>query len=1113
MSTLAIRRVVVVICALLLASGMFTRCLAQTTYGSIVGTARDTSGAVIVGAKITVTNVGTTVKTTQITNDVGAYSFTTLFPGSYTIHAEMQGFQSVDIQNLQLQVDQTLRSDVTMQVGQTSQNVVVTETLATLNTDTADVGEVIDNRQVVDLPLNGRQFVSLAILANDVYLQNANNNGDSAGQQITSEGSRLFSNSYLVDGVEIRIERGGSYGVSPSIDAIGEFKMLQNTFSAEYGYGQTVINSTIKNGTNQFHGVGWDFIRNDTLDANNAFNFSGKKNPLKQQLFGGSVGGPIKKEKLFFFANYDAQRTTIGNVSDLLNPTAAQLAGDLTSMSAIAIDPTTGKQFAYGGVPNMIDPARIGNFAKQIAQYFVTPKGTPGPGYNLSAVTNETQQNDQGLARIDYYLSAKDHIDGFVSINKWNDDSLGVNPYTSANGGAQAIWRKGYPIVGAEWSHQFTPTILNIAHFGYAHQQIYEGQSLIASSNLSGTVFGINNINPDSFALGIPYVSVSGFAATGPSAWQPTGDTNINTQYSDMVMITRGHHILKVGGDFRNITYGDLGWATQDGEFDFNGFYTTGYDSTGKIATTGTGNPMADLLLSVPNYAHAALKGAGDYPYNLQWATVSGYGQDDWRITPELTLNLGVRWELAQNAREINNQFVNFDTATQTMLYAGKTMPDRIYPAQKTNFLPRIGAAYSPKWLPKTVIRGGFSIMTGGARAWEFAQQHFQPPYVNENFDYNSIDSTAQNLPAFQIPNPGGSIIAVPAGSTDVAPYLTFSPPVTTCCAGVNLVPVALNDSVEKKIPKYAEWNFNIQHELPGAFVLQVGYVGTHGYSLPIRYDTNLATTPYDPSNPASSNVQTRVPYPTLGYICGNTFEGYSNFDALNLHLERRFANGLALTVAYSWAKDLEVANQDENELFDIKNLRLNYGPYNVAQHTVINYIYELPFGHGKLLANNANKAVDEIIGGWQFDGITTWNTGDYMSASSDVNNDMGGRAGNYPDAVPGQNPNSGPKKVGQWFNTAAFVNPPYTRYGNSHAGTIIGPGYVNFDAAFFKNFKFTESKYFQFRWEMFNALNHVNLYNPGNDFGGGTAPSSSFGVITGSNPARIMQIGLKMYF
>ena len=1104
MSIFALRRAVIATCALLLVSGMFMRCEAQTTYGSVVGTARDSSGAVIVGAKITVTNLGTAVRTTQATNDVGSFAFTTLFPGSYVIHAEMQGFKSVDVQNIQLQVDQTLRSDITMPLGQINQSVEVTGSLATLNTDTADVGEVIENRQVTDLPLNGRNFVQLAGLANDVFFVGANNNGDSAGSQITSEGSRLFSNSYLFDGVEIRVERGGSYGVSPSIDAIGEFKMLQNTFSAEYGYGQTVLNSTIKNGTNQFHGVGFDFIRNDALDANNAFNFSGKKNALKQQQFGGSFGGPIKKEKLFFFVNYEATRTTKGNVSNILNPTAAQLGGDLTSMSAIAIDPTTGKQFAYGGVPNMIDPGRIGNFAKQAAAYYVAPSGTGGAGYNLSAVTNETVGNDQGLSRIDYYLSQKDHIDGFVSINHFTDDDPAVNPYQG-----MAIWRKGYPIVGAEWAHTFSPTIVNNFHFGYAHQVIYEGQGTIASTNLSNTVFGVQNINPDTFAQGIPLISISGFANTGPQAWQPTGDTNINTQYSDMVMMTRGHHNLSVGGDYRNLFYGDLGWATQNGEFSFNGMYTTGYDPTGTTATSGTGNPIADLLLSVPNYAHAALKGLGDYPYNLQWASVSGFGQDDWRVTPELTLNLGLRWEMVQNAREINNEFVNFDTKTQTFLFAGKTMPERIYPAQKTNFLPRLGAAYSPKWLPKTVIRGGFSIATGGARAWEYAQQHFQPPYVNENFDNQSIDSKNQNLPVYQLP---GANITDPKGVAN--PYLLFPAPVTTFGPGVNLVPVALNDSVEKKVPKYAEWNFNIQHELPGALVLQVGYVGTKGYSLPIRYDTNLATTPYIPGT-NSSDVQTRVPYPTLGYICGNTFEGYSSFNALNVHLERRFANGVSLTGAYSWAKDLEVATQDENELFDIKNLRLNYGPNNMAQHAVFNYIYELPFGHGKLLGRNVNKAVDEIIGGWQFDGITNWSSGSYLTANSGVNNGMGGRAGNYPDAVAGQNPNSGTgiHTVSNWFNTAAFANPSYTRYGNSHAGTVIGPGFFGSDLAFFKNIKFTESKYFQFRWEMFNAFNKVNLYNPDMGFGGGSAPSGSFGTITSSNDARIMQVGMKLYF
>jgi hypothetical protein len=1088
MSIFALRRAVIATCALLFVSGMFTRCAAQTTYGSIVGTAHDASGAVIVGARITVTNLGTAVKANQATNDVGAYSFTTLFPGSYVIHAEMQGFKSVDVQNIQLQVDQTLRSDITMSLGQINQSVQVTGSLATLNTDTADVGVVIENRQVVDLPLNGRQFVQLAALANDVYLQDPNNNGDSAGKQIVSEGSRLFSNSYLIDGVEIRVERGGSYGVSPSIDALGEFKMLQNTFSADYGYGQTVLTATIKNGTNQFHGVVFDFLRNDALDAIKAFNTSGKKEELRQNQFGGSFGGPIKREKLFFFANYEGRRTIQGNVSNLLNPTPAQLAGDLSSMSQPALDPLTGQQFSYQGQKNVIDPARISNFAKQAAQYFVAPHGTAPSGYNLSAVTNEKVQDDQGLARIDYNLNANNHFDGFVSINNFQDNNPGVNPYTG-----MSIWRKGHPIVGAEWAHTFSPTLLNNFHFGYAHQVIYEGQSQIAASNLVGTVFGVNNINPSSFALGIPNVQLSGFASTGPGAWQPTGDTNINAQYSDMVMITHGHHILKVGGDFRNIFYGDLGWATQNGEYQFNGRYTSPDSGT-------NGNPIADFLLGVPSYAHAALKGAGDYPYNLQWTGSSIFAQDDWRVTPELTLNLGVRWEMIQNAREENNQFVNFDTKTQTMLYAGKTMSDRIYPAQKANFGPRVGAAYSPKWLSKTVIRGGFSVMSGGARAWEFAQQHFQPPYVNENFLNNNFNTLAfQNQPTFALP---GSNVAV----DPKIGFMLFPAPVTTCCEGQDLSNVALNDVVQKEIPRYLEWNFNVQRELPGSFVMQVGYVGTHGYSLPIRYDTNLASTPNTAGN--VTPWQSRVPYKNLGYICGNTSEGYSNFNALNVRLERRFANGLALTGAYSWARDLEVATQDENELFDIKNLRLNYGPVNMAQHAVFNYIYELPFGKGKLLLGNANGLVDHVVGGWQFDGITTWNSGNFLGASSGIDNGMGGRAGNYADVVPGQNPNSGSHTRTNWFNKAAFTVPPFARYGTTRPGTIVGPGYVNFDTSLSKNIHLTEKQYFQVRLEMFNAFNHVNLNNPDT-----SVSSGNFGVIGDSAPARIMQAGMKLYF
>jgi len=427
MRTFMLRRAGILSCALLLASGMFFRCEAQTTYGSVVGTARDPSGAVVVGAHLTVTNEATGVKATQDTNDVGAYSFTTLFPGRYNIHAEIHGFQSVDIRDIVLQVDQTLRFDLTMQIGQVSQSVEVTATLAPLATDTSDVGEVIENHQLVDLPLNGRQFVQLATLSSDVYLSGPNNSGDSAGDQVINEGGRLFSNSYMVDGVDIRVERGGSYGVSPSIDALDEFKLLQNTFSAEYGYGQTVLTASIRSGTNSFHGVGFDFLRNNALDANYSFNPTGTVPPLRQNQFGGSLGGPIKKGKVFFFVNYEGTRLREANVTNVLEPTPDQLGGNLAGM-ATAVDPTTGQPFPG----NIIPTARISQFAKAAVQYYPTPHGAAATGYNLAAFTGYSSNNDQGLARLDYYINTNNRLDAFVSINNFADTNPQPNPYKTA---------------------------------------------------------------------------------------------------------------------------------------------------------------------------------------------------------------------------------------------------------------------------------------------------------------------------------------------------------------------------------------------------------------------------------------------------------------------------------------------------------------------------------------------------------------------------------------------------------------------------------------------------------------------------------------------------------
>ena len=1053
-----LRQGVIGCCALVLAIGAVSRCSAQTTYGSIVGTVRDTTGAIMSGIPVVVTNEATGVKATQLTNDVGAYSFTTLFPGKYSIHAEMKGFRPVDVNGVQLEVNQTARYDLSMEVGQVTERVEVAATLATLATDTSDVGQVVENKTIVDLPLNGREYLQLAALTNGVFLTGGKG-GESAGPEFSSQGVRMNSDSFLIGGVETRITRNSTYGLGLSVDAIGEFKILQNSFSAEYGRGASIVNATIKNGTNEFHGALFEFLRNNVLDARYAYNFTNNSQPLRQNQFGASVGGPIRKNKLFFFTNYEGQRVRISNISNVLEPTAAQFGGDLSNMSAVATDPTTGAPF-----PGNIIPAdRISQFAQAGAQYFTRPTGPSLAGYNLTAFTGEQTRDDQGTARIDYVLNDYNRFDGFVSMSDYNDFSPAPNPFSGS-----LSTRKAKPTVGAEYTHIFSPTLLNNFHFGYFHNDLYSGQEQTASSNLAGTAFGLQNVNPESWAYAAPGMGISGFQYAGASEWQPTGATDINTQFNDQLSVTHGRQIMKFGVDLRWLQADDLGWAVQNGTLDFNGQYTN--------------NPMADFLLGLPSYAHIAQRGTGDYNYGLRWGEFSFFAQDDIKLTPHLTINAGLRYELVQFPREVNNEFDNWDFQTMTMLFAGKTMPERVLPTPKGNLEPRLGFAYSPEWLKKTVFRGGFAIMHGNFRQYESGLQHFQPPYVDESFLYNDTPK--------------------PSFTTS-----TLFPVPVTNLEGADLTQVTINYLKDKALPTYYEYNFNIQQELPYNLLLQVGYVGTNGIDLPNRYDANQAS-PFDPNNPLT--IAQRVPYPTLGFVSANASSSFSNYNALDIHVERRFSSGFSLIAAYSWAKDMEVRNYDNYTMFYEDNVRRNYGPENNAQHAVFSYIYELPFGPGKPILGAAHGALGYIVGGWQLNGITTINSGFYLSSSSDVDNGVGSRAGNEADAtgLPANLP-SGKRNPYQWFNTAAFSNPPYTRFGTAGEGVIIGPGSVNFDLSFFKNFNFTEERRLQFRIEMFNSFNHVNLGNPDTD----VSDPLHFGVINSAAAARIIQAGLKFYF
>lgn len=1037
---------------------LFPELQAQTTYGSIVGTARDASGAIVPGVRVTVTNTSTNVSAAAVTSELGAYSFTTLLPGPYKLVAEVGGFRPVDISGIQLQVNQTVRHDLVMQIGQVTEKVEVAATLATLATDTSDVGQVVNNKQIVELPLNGRQYLALAGLTNGV-VTGGSAGGDNAGPNFTSQGNRSSNNSYLVGGIDTRIQRNNTYGLSISVDAIGEFKILQNAFAAEYGRGASVVTSTIKSGTNGYHGSVFEFVRNQIFDARYSYNFTNTKTPLRQNQFGFGFGGPILKNKTFFFTNYEGERVRQTGIGYGQMPQPQYFAGDLSLMKQVAKDPDTGVPFPNNQIPE----SRITGFAKAGQKYFRVPNGSPLPAYNYTGTTGTQRRGDQGTVRIDHIVKDNIRLNGFVTFLDREDVMPALNEY---NGTISTM--KSRPVWAVEYTHTFSPTLLNNFRVGRFITNMYNGQDKTTASNVAVEEFGLKSVRPEAFAYGPPGMAINLFQRAGVPDWQPTGAEDWNLQFNDQVTKIFGAHTIRTGADMRWLSWWDMGWAIQNGTYTFNGQYS--------------GNPFADYLIGLPSYSQVALRGEGSYSYTLRQAEHSFYVQDDWKVNPELTLNLGMRYELVQFPLEVDDALSNWDFANHTMLFAGKDLPRRLLPTDKNNFSPRLGAAYNPKWSKKTVVRGGFAMMYGNFRQYEAALQHFHPPYVNENFIYNDAPKYAYTI-----------------NNLWPAPITDFK--------NGDLSGTTVNYINDKAMPLSYQWNINIQRELPKDFLLQVGYVGNSGRDMQVRYDANQAV-PMDPANPTSIN--SRRPYKKLGFVSANSSKGISSYHAMDVRVERRYFNGLAIIGTYTFNKQMGIRGVDNYTVMMINNIKHSYGPESNQHRSVISFVYELPFGKGKPFANSLNGVMDRIVGGWQTNGILTFRSGSFLSADSSVNNGAGDRAQNRADAtgLPANLPTEERTRQ-RWFNTAAFVDPPYTRFGLSGVGVIVGPGGSNWDLSIFKNTRITEGTSLQFRVEMFNALNHVNLNNPALN----VSNRSTFGTITSAAPARIIQLGLKLIF
>jgi hypothetical protein len=1027
---------------------------AQTTFAGIVGTVRDVSGAVVPGLNVTAINKATGEQSSQPTNELGIYQFTTLKPGNYTVHAEHGGFRPMDVQGISLEINQTARVDITMEVGQTTEAIEVQSSAPVLATSTTDIGQVISNQKISVLPLNGRNFLQLATLANGVVLTGS---GDSAGPNFESEGGRTNTNSYLINGVETRIQRNGTYGINLSVDAISEFKVMQNTFSAEYGRGTAIVNAMIKSGTNAFHGTVFEFLRNDKLDARNAFNPSSTKAPLRQNQFGGSFGGPIVRNKTFFFLNYEGSRIISSSTQYANLPTDAMLQGNLSGFGAPAIDPATGAPFPG----NVIPPGRFSQFAKAGLKYYTKPTGSPIAGTNFVGLAGSRTSANQGTARIDHSFSDRDRIGGNVTFFQTEALSFGVNPFTGA-----ASFLKSKPTISIDHTHTFSPRILNTLRYGRYRSDIFSGPDALLANEVITSEFGVKGVQPQPFQFMPPQIVISGLANTGGAPFQPSGATDINNQVVEQLTLLAGRHAIKVGVDFRWLQYDDLGYATPNGQYQFNGVYTK--------------NAFADFLLGLPIQAYASQRGGSNFGYQTHQGEYSAYIQDDLKLTPNLTVNAGLRYEFVQWPTDVNNEMTNWNFAKGNMDFAGKDIPRRILPPDRNNFGPRLGLAYTPSFLKKTVLRAAAGITYGNFRQYEVSLLHYNVPFVVDNFQFNNSSS-----PTFTT--------------------ATLFPPLNSNLQTTDFTQYTVNYLKDKQLPVIYQWNFNIQRELFANAVLEVRYDANRGTGLPNRYDGNQPSY-LDLSNPRS--IQSRRPYQNVGFISANSSATWSNYNSLNVRFEKRFSSGLELLGTYSWRKAMGIRSTDNYTVMDVNNIRINYGPYGIPQVAVISYLYELPFGKGQRFLGGLPGAANVLLSGWQVNGITTFRSGSYLGVGSNVSSEMGNRAGNKADRIANGNLPAGERTVNRWFDTTAFRDPVVGRYGNSGEGILLGPGARNWDLSIFKNTKLREGITVQFRWEMFNAFNNVNLNNPGT-----TVSTPTFGRITGSATARSMQAGLKVIF
>ncbi|MBK5294139.1 MAG: TonB-dependent receptor [Acidobacteriia bacterium] len=1086
----------------------------QTT-SQLTGSITDKSGAVVADATVTVINVKTGNERKAQSGDSGAYTVPFLTPDDYRVVVSKTGFRQVNRDGIRLEVNQVARIDFSLEVGEVTQTIEVTGAPPLIESDSSSIGQVIETKAIQDLPLNGRNFVQLAILGPGVVgvgfgaagtiMSGARPDDLRPGSELFSNGNREGSNNFLIDGVDNNERLTLAIVLRPSVEAVREFKIQTNMFAADQGRNAgTTVNVITKSGSNEWHGSAYEFIRNEKLDAKNFFARPGAAKPaLRQNQFGGSFGGKIIPNKLFFFGNYEGFRRRFENTVVSSVPLPEVRTGDFRNVRDIFNPFTTRPQagtatgFVRDPFPGRLIPATMfDSVMRRVINAYPMPQSA-GLTNNYTSNPKDKQRWNQGDARIDWNATERDTVFGRYS----RQDTVTTKPATFApvtiEGmnvpvalGSEATFAgdsslKTYNAV-LSWIRTISPSFIMEAKMGYNRFNLVFLQEGAVPGSKLGELLGVKNANQGQLSDGLPIFL--------PGAYQGIGQTRslpifrVENTFHPGVNFTniRGKHTVRFGLEARRRQVTQFQTNRGNGRFNFSRTFTNDPNNT-----ANTGDDAAGMLLGTASTIEQDFTLVFPGMRITEWGT---YVQDDWKVSGKLTLNLGLRYEYDTRITEVANRQSNFDVVTGKLLIAGfNTDPETGIHRDPNNFAPRFGFAYRLR--PTTVLRGGVGIFYNPAGSESvLMRRHRQLPFGPINtVDINQFSANPQRVQDGLAP----------------IPVLDFNVVANNPVGGMLAVDPNFKSGYSE------QFNFQVQQQLPKNLVAKVGYVGNLGRRLDTSFEFNQPVP--GPGAPGPRRPLIGIAPNVVG-VTYNVSDGLSGYHSLQASLERRFTNGIGFLTAYTWAHSIDdVANAfggaDNGPIpQDRRCRRCDRGTsgFDIAQRFTHSMNYELPLGKGRKVSMDSAVA-NAIIGGWDMNVIFTAQTG--LPFTPALATSVSNAGGSRPNRLKvGTIDNPTPNK---WYDTsfntagAAWGVPAQFTFGDSGRNILRGPGRINFDYSVFKQFSFSEKYKLQFRTEIFNLFNTPQFALPNSSIGNPNA-----GVITSivGNPRQI-QLALRFSF